>query len=127
MYMLALSNARDAAALPIFAQVMKDQQQPLTLKILAAVGLSDSAQNGRIDVSPAQAKPAARAVADFLEGERDTFWPAQYRALQALGALRQAASNPLKPDADLAATALSFLADREANPSVRVWAAWRSA
>src|SRR5690606_17987077 len=56
--------------------------------------------------------------------EPDAFWPARYRALQALGALRQSSSDPLRPEADLAAVVLSHLANPNAEPAVRAWAGW---
>lgn len=124
MYMVALSRSGDAAALPVFTRVLRDRDQPLTLKILAAIGLNELARGGAQDLPPQQAREAALALTTFLTQEPDTFWPAQYRALHALGALRQSASDPLNPDADLAAVVLSFLANPDAEPAVRAWAGW---
>lgn len=124
MYMVALSRARDASAIPVFARVLRDRDQPLTLKILAATGLTELTGGGAQDLRPEQSREAALALTDFLTSEPDTFWPAQYRALQALGALRQSASDPLKPEADISGIVLGYLADPDAEPAVKAWAAW---
>ena len=59
-------------------------------------------------------------MADFLEQEKDLPWPVQYRALEALGALRQASTTrPAKGQPEMATTAMRFLADPEARPEVR--------
>jgi hypothetical protein len=67
---------------------------------------------------------ASRALADFLNREAETFWMAQVRALEALGALRQASGSVLQGKAEMSITALKFLADAKQRPDVRAWAAW---
>lgn len=124
MLMVALSRSGDATALPLFNSVLRDQKQPLAVQMLAAVGITRVANNGLVDVVPARAIESAKALAEFLQQNTPSFWPAQYRAIQALGSLRQSSSNPLQPDPDLSATVLSYLADPDGHPMVRAWAAW---
>ena len=71
---------------------------------------------------------AAKVVADFLEQEKDLPWPVQYRALEALGSLRQASTaRPKGGQPEMASAAIRFLADPEAKPEVRAEAGWCSA
>jgi hypothetical protein len=122
--MVALSRSADPKAIPVFIEVLKDPNQVLAVKERAAVGLINVAQGGQVDLDPGtQAIPAAQALVEFLNNEQDTFWPAQARALEALGALRQSA-NPGRAQAEFATTALKFLADPKAKPDVRASAAW---
>jgi hypothetical protein len=66
---------------------------------------------------------AAKAVSDFLDREKDLPWWVQYRALEALGSLRQA-SMPARPTPDMASTATQFLTDPNARLEVRAEAGW---
>jgi hypothetical protein len=124
MLMVALSRSRDPQAFRVFRQVLDDPQQPLTLKILAAVGVTQAADDGRAGVDPGEAVQLGRSLAGFLERELEAFWPSRYRAVEALGALRQASANLNEPKATLAASLLAVLADPQARPQVRAEAAW---
>lgn len=124
MLMVALSRSGDPASIPFLSAVLDDLQQPLAVQMLAAIGLTKIADNGKTDVVPANGIRASKSLANFLENDTSNFWPAQYRAIQAIGSIRQPGTDALKPDANLAATVLSFLANPEAHPTVRAWAAW---
>ncbi len=124
-YMIVLSRTGSPEVVPILISQLKDPNQTLMVKLLAAVGLTNVAQHGRRLLDPtSQAIPAAQALAEFLENNPDAFWPAKWRALEALGSLRQATENPLRNQAELAAVAFQFLSDPESKPDVRAWAGW---
>jgi hypothetical protein len=122
--MVALSRSGDPALIPTLASTLRDADQPLAVKMLAAVGLSRIAGDGSIDVVPAQGIQGSAAVAEFLKTDKPPFWPVQYRAVQAIGAIKQASSNPVDPTPDLAAVVLGYLANPDAAPQVRAWSAW---
>jgi hypothetical protein len=125
-FMVALSRTRDDQAIPMYIKQLDDRDQVVMAKHLAAVGLINLTQGGqRLDVDGSDAIRAAKALCEFLENERDSFWPVHARALQALGSLRQSTEDPAAgKQAEFAETALSYLADPKVNPSARAWAAW---
>lgn len=124
--MVALSQTGEPAALETFINVLRDKDQPLSVKILAADGIANIARGGRRAVEPPQtAISAAKAVAFFLGGgEADPFWPAQAHGLKALGALRLATVDQNAGRFELAALAEGYLADPKRHPEVRADAAW---
>lgn len=124
MAAIVLSEAADPQALPTFTALLNDPEQLVIVKLRAAIGIAKVAQDGRRPVEDAVAIPAARALADFLRREPDAFWPAHFRALEALGSLRLATEQPLQGRAEFAEVALSYLANPKAAPAVRAWAAW---
>ncbi len=124
MTMVALSRVGEEQAIPILIEQIRDPKQPLAVRMLAAIGLTSVARGGRQDVSPTQAIEASRALTEFLEDEQNHWWPSQVRALEALGALRQASSSGSNPQADFSAQVLKYLADPDQSLSVRAWAAW---
>ncbi len=124
MAMIVLSRTADPQALPVFTAQLNDPEQLAIVKLLTAVGITNAADNGRTTLEGQDPVLAARALSGFLERESDTFWPAQFRALEALGSLRLATPLPQNGKAEFASTALLFLADPNAKPAVRVWAAW---
>jgi hypothetical protein len=72
-----------------------------------------------------EAVRAGKAVADYLEREKNLPWFVQYRALEALGALRQASTpRPAQGLPEMAGTAAQFLTDPDARPEVRAEAGW---
>lgn len=122
--MEALSQSRDEAAMPVFISQLDNGDQALPVKLLAARGLTDLADGGTRDLGLQTATKAAQSLANFLERERNAFWPVQYRALEALGSLRISTISPTQPKAEFAETALGFLSDPKAAPATRAWAAW---
>ncbi len=124
-FMVVLAKAKAPELIAILTDAIKDPQQPLTVKMLAAQGLAATAGNGRIALDPnAQAIPAEQAIAGFLNENPDAFWPVQCRMLEALGSLRVASANPLKGEAELAAAAFTILANSGSRPEARAWAGW---
>jgi hypothetical protein len=67
---------------------------------------------------------AARALVTFLNNEKGAFWPARLRAVEALGAIRQAETRVRAPEADVADTLVGILSDPSERPEVRAQAAW---
>lgn len=124
MVMVALSRSQDPAALDFLVKQLSDPTQVLPVKLLAAVGLSNIAGKGKTDVVPADAARATAALIGFLTSEKDSFWPARLRAVEALGALRQAETTVRSPKADVADALLTVLSDPEERPEVRSEAAW---
>lgn len=122
--MEALSRCMDDAALPVFIKQLDDANQVLTVKLLSASGITNLTQGGTRDLSFQSASKAAQSLANFLERERNIFWPIQFRALEALGSLRISTLSSTQPKAEFAETALQFLADPKAAPASRAWAAW---
>jgi hypothetical protein len=124
MLMMALSRSEDPQAIPVFVQQLDNPDQVLTVKLLAAVGLTNLTQQGKQNLEPARAIQAAKALAGFLDREKDAFWPAQFRAVEAIGSLRQAESVVRSPTSDIAATLLGIVADPKQREQVRAEAAW---
>lgn len=121
MLLLALGRSQEPQALDLLKKQLEDPNQPAAVKHLAAVGISQIAPVMRGNVG--EAMRAAKSVQTFLERESGTFWPVEMRALEALGALRQSTANQLNPKPEFTATAMKYLADPEARPIVRAWAA----
>lgn len=124
MAMIVLSRSGEVGAMPTFTAQLKDPNQVAIVKLLAAVGVTNVAHNGRKDVEDAAATPAAVALAGFLAREPEVFWPVQFRAVEALGSLRLATEKPLEGKAEFAQILLGLAADPKAAPTVRAWAAW---
>lgn len=125
--MIVLGETGDPAAIPVYITQLKDANQTVWVKLWAARGISNVAENGvRVDqvLSVQQASAAAKATADFLEAEKDAPWPTQVRALEAIGAMRQASVPVNMNKVEMSAVALRLLADPEAKPEVRAAAAW---
>jgi hypothetical protein len=125
LFMVVLSRAGSPEVIPELIKQLSDPSQTHSVKLLAAVGLTAAGQRGRRLLDPnAQSIPAARAIASFLQEEKDLPWPVQVRALEALGSMRQSTANPLGARPEIAAVAFELLADPEVDPIARVWAGW---
>ncbi len=124
MGLFALSRSGDHKLVPLFASVLKDPSQPLAVKLMAIIGLSTVAEDGRLEVPPALVLEGVRALRGFLVNNPSLFWPIEYRAMQTLGALRLAGTDPLRPEADVAATIMSYLVDPARSNLARSQAAW---
>ena len=122
--MIVLGNTRSPNAIDLFIKQLSNRNQTVWVKLWAARGLANVTQDGQIDLDTQRGMTAGKAVADFLQQEKDLPWPVQVRALEALGALRQSSAAPLQGKADMASAALERLADPKARPEVRAWAAW---
>lgn len=124
-FMVVLSRCRAPEAIPVLNAQLIDPDQPLMVKLLAAVGLTNITENGRrpLDANN-QAIPAAQALTQFLTENPDAFWPAKCRALEALGSLRTATANVLGGVAEFTAQPFQILANPEEKPEVRAWAGW---
>src|SRR5207249_4186696 len=85
--MIVLSRVGDPQALDLLIAQLDDPNQVMMVKLLAAVGLTNIVQGGKKPLDANTAARASKALADFLTREPDTFWMAQVRALEALGAL----------------------------------------
>jgi hypothetical protein len=122
--MIVLAQDGDASPemVGLFVKQLNDPKQTAWVKLWAARGLTNAEPTLSNDTPRAMA--AAKAVADSLDQEKDLPWPVQSRALEALGALRQASTaRPSKGQPEMASTAIRFLADPQARPEVRAEAA----
>jgi len=125
--MIVLGQTGSGSAVPVFLAQLKDTNQTVWVQLWAARGLYNVVEGGtRVDsvISAQDAISAGKALSDFLEREKDLPWPARVRALEAMGAMRQAAVPSNMQKAEMASTAMKFLADPDAHPEVRAAAAW---
>ena len=122
--MIILGQTGTPQAFPIYVKHLGDSNQTVWVKIWAARGITSAAGSGTRELQPSDAVPAAKALAEWLQKEKDLPWFAQMRALEALGALRLAKTPQAPTKPDFANLAMQFLADKEARPEVRAMAAW---
>jgi hypothetical protein len=121
---LGMAGNPSAVALDLYINQIKKPDQLIWVKLWAARGLSIAAQEGEIDLDASKANQAAEALIGWLDSDPKLPWPAQMRALEALGSLRVATANTGQKRIDVASVAMRFLADPDASPMVRAWAAW---
>ena len=124
MIVLGMAGGTTQAALDLYINQIKKPDQIVWVKLWAARGLTNAAQRGRINLDAAKSNLGAEALVGFLDADPKLFWPAQMRALEALGSLRVATANTSRGKVDAASVAMRFLADPDARPEVRAWAAW---
>jgi hypothetical protein len=122
--MEALSRSKEDSVIPVFIKQIDDADQVLSVKLLAARGLTNITDQGARNLGAQAAPKAAQSLANFLDRQPDMFWPVQYRVLEALGSLRTSTISPTQPKAEFAETALRLLSNRNAAPATRAWAGW---
>jgi hypothetical protein len=125
--MIVLGQTGDPSAIPVYINQLKEKNQTVWVKLWAARGITNLVDGGtRVDqvLNVQQASSAAKALADFLEAEKDAPWPAQVRALEGIGAMRQASLPVNLNKVEMSAVAMRLLTDSEATPEVRATAAW---
>jgi hypothetical protein len=124
MIVLGMAGGTTNQALDVYINQIKKPEQVIWVKLWAARGLTNAAQGGKFDIDALKANQGAEALIGFLESDAKLPWPAQIRALEALGALRVATANMSRGKIDAASVVMKVLADPEARPEVRAWAAW---
>src|SRR5262249_5953087 len=102
---ILLSSIENVDALKVFTSVLQDKEQTLWVQLRALRGISTVAGYGARDLPARPAVDAAKAIVRFLEGNVAMPWPAQVRALEALGSLRLA-KDPVAPSKLEFATAI---------------------
>jgi hypothetical protein len=125
--MLVLSQTGSPEAVDLFIKQLGDPNQTPWVSLWAARGLTNIQQMNSppYSLGTSEAVRAGKAVADYLEREKNLPWFVQYRALEALGALRQASTpRPAQGLPEMAGTAAQFLTDPDARPEVRAEAGW---
>jgi len=122
--MIVLGQTGNPDTIPIFVKQLAEPNQTVWVKVWAARGITNTAGGGTRDLPPALATTAGKALVEWLEKEKDLPWFAQVRALEGLGALRQARTPQATNRPDFANVAMKFLADPSARPEVRAMAAW---
>jgi hypothetical protein len=120
--MIILGESGNPLALSVFEEQIKDQKQTVWVKLWAMEGIANIRADGRQLTGSAQIE-AAKVVADLLDQDKDLPWPAQLRALEALGAMRQGYLPNSPQRAHMANSAMRLLADPQARLEVRAEAA----
>jgi hypothetical protein len=121
--MIILGESGSPDAIDIYKREINDANQTLWVKIWALEGITNIQQKGVGRLTADAESRAAKVVSDFLDKNDDLPWPVVQRALQAIGALRQGFLPTAPRKADMANTAMRFLADAEAKPEIRAEAA----
>jgi hypothetical protein len=123
MIVLGMAGSTDPKALKLYSDQLKKADQVVWVKMWAARGITNATRQGRDNLETTRQIDAAEAVITLLNSDPKLPWPVQMRAMEALGSLRLAYTRVGKT-VDAATVAMRFLADREARPEVRAWAAW---
>lgn len=125
---IILGQTGSPEVVDLFVKVLNDPNQTIWVKLWAARGITNIVQGptgNRVDATlGARGIPAAKALTNFLNKEKDAPWFAQLRVLEALGALRLSAEPGSPTKLDMADAAARLLSDPEARPEVRAQAAW---
>ena len=111
-------------AIKLFQDQIESKTQALWVKLWAIEGISNiKKEGGRFSVDIESR--TGLSVSKFLEGEREKElpWPIQMRGLEALGWLRQSGLPTTAARADMANTAMLFLANGDGKLEVRAEAA----
>ena len=126
MIVLGQMRSPRPEATSLFVKELQDPKQTVWVKLGAARGLALAADEGRHNLETRQATTAARMIVETLDKENDLPWPVTARMLEALGALRQSTSSllPGQAAAEMSTTAMKYLSDTDAQPTVRTTAAW---
>jgi hypothetical protein len=124
MIVLGMAGNPSPAALDLYTKQLKNPEQLVWVKLWAARGLTIATQSGKVDLDAAKANLAAEALIGLLDSDPKLPWPVQMRAIEALGSLRVANANTGRGRIDTASVVMRYLADPEATPMVRAWAAW---
>ncbi|WP_254053430.1 HEAT repeat domain-containing protein [Singulisphaera sp. GP187] len=125
---ILLGKTGSPDAIDTFITQLNDKDQTTWVKIWSARGLLNILQipgGGYQDLpggTTATAK-SAHALVDWL-ADKSLPWPAQLRALEALGALRMAADPRAQAKLEMATAAMQMLADPAVRLEVRAQAAW---
>ncbi|MGO9465787.1 MAG: HEAT repeat domain-containing protein [Isosphaeraceae bacterium] len=119
---IILGQSANPDALQLFIDQIKDDKQTIWVKLWAMEGIANIVEEGhRLPAS--NRIDAGKVIADFLKNEDDIPWPAQLRALEALGAMRQGYRVNAPKEAEMASAAMRLLTDYQAKPEVRSEAA----
>ncbi len=119
---IILGESANPDALQLFIEQIKDDRQTMWVKLWAMEGVANIVEEGhRLPAS--NRIDAGKVIADFLKNEDDIPWPAQLRALEALGAMRQGFRVNAPKEAEMASAAMRLLSDYQAKPEVRSEAA----
>lgn len=122
--MQALSRLGDPAALNLLIAQIRDPEQPLIVKQLAAEGIRRIAVEAGDSLSIANRETAANALVEFLRDNPNAYWLSHARALQALGTLRRISGVENRDQAVFANELLAVLSSEDRRPESRAWAAW---
>jgi hypothetical protein len=119
---IILGQSANPDALRLFKDQIKDEKQTIWVKLWAMEGIANIVAEGH-PLNASDRIEAGKVIADFLKNEDDIPWPAQLRALEALGAMRQGFRVNAPRDAEMATAAMRLLTDYQAKPEVRSEAA----
>ncbi len=120
---IVLGNTGNGRATKIFLDQIKLDEQTVWVKMWCFHGLTVIVENGTKELG-AEASVAGKVISDYLDANQELPWPVEYRALEALGSMRQASMPNAPQTVNMASTAMRYLADTERRPEVRATAAW---
>ncbi|AGA30276.1 hypothetical protein Sinac_6177 [Singulisphaera acidiphila DSM 18658] len=125
---ILLGKTGSPDAIDTFIAQLNDKDQTTWVKIWSARGLLNILQGSTgayqdLPGGTTSTAKSAHALVDWL-ADKSLPWPAQLRALEALGALRMAADPRAQAKLEMASAAMQLLADPTVRPEVRAQAAW---
>ena len=124
MIVLGMAGSPSSTALDFYASQLKIPDQLIWVKVWAAKGYTNAAQEGKANLDALRALNGAAALIEFLNSDPKLPYFAQVRALEALGSIRVATINRPDLKLDVASVVAGYLVDPAARPETRAWAAW---
>jgi len=120
--MIILAETANPDALRVFLDEIKNPAQTVWVKLWAFRGVTNI-KLGTNRLAASQEVEAAKTISDQLLKGKEWPWWVQYRALEALAALRQGFLTTSPRTADMASAAFQYLIDEKLHPRVRAEAA----
>ncbi len=121
---LGMAGGKTPPALDFYANQLKTADQVIWVKMWAARGYTNASENGRRPIEFGKAINGAEALVEFLNSDPKLPYFVQFRALEALGALRVGVVRNASTNLDAASVIAGYLADPSAHPETRAYAAW---
>ncbi len=124
---IVLAQTGSPEAVNLLLKQLTDPDQVPWVAMVAARGLTNIQIVNHYNLDTATAVKAAKVVSDYLSraAAKDLPWPVQFRALEALGSLRQASSPMARGgEPEMAFIATEYLTDPALRIEVRSEAGW---
>ena len=121
---LGMAGGTTPNALDFYASQLKLPNQVMWVKMWAARGYTNASQSGRRSLEFSKAIAGADALVAFLNSDPDLPFFVKFRVLEALGSIRVCNASPAGLNLDVASVIAGYLADPEARPETRAYAAW---
>ena len=121
---LGMAGGTTPNALDFYASQLKLPDQIMWVKMWAARGYTNAAKSGRRSLEFSKAIAGADALVTFLNSDPDLPFFIKFRSLEALGSIRVCNASRAGMNLDVASVVAGFLADPQARPETRAYAAW---